>query len=157
MLPDSVVSTLRSDERAALAAAMIIAGAFPDIVSFAARVAGAPHAPKVDAPEPPKRAKARPKRSNGRVREPPDQCNERLVAAMRANPGASIGKLADAIGKSRTSTVTALRRLRDADLAESQDRVWSLTEPPATKETPRWTGPVSAQRRRVEADEREDA
>ena len=48
-------------------------------------------------------------------------------------------------------------RLRDADLAESQDRVWSLTEPPALKETPRWTGPVSAQRRRVEAEEREDA
>jgi hypothetical protein len=76
---------------------------------------------------------------------------------MRANPGASIGKLAEAIGKSRTTTVNALHRLRDADLAESVDRVWSLTEPPAPKETPRWTGPVGAQRRRVEADEREDA
>jgi hypothetical protein len=76
---------------------------------------------------------------------------------MRANRGASIGKLADAIGKSRTTTVTALRRLRDADLAESVDRVWSLTEPPAPKETPRWTAPVSAQRRRVDTEEREHA
>jgi hypothetical protein len=74
---------------------------------------------------------------------------------MRANPGASVGKLAEAIGKSRTTTVTALRRLRDADLAESVDRVWSLTEQPARKETPRWTGPVSAQRRRAEAEKRE--
>ena len=76
---------------------------------------------------------------------------------MRANPGASIGKLADAIGKSRTSTVSALHRLRDADLAESLGRVWSLVEPTAPKETPRWTAPVSAQRRPVEAEERADA
>jgi hypothetical protein len=151
MLPDSVVSTLRTDETSALAA-LIIASSFPDIASFAARVAGAPHAPKVDAPEPPKRIRARPKRNNGRVREAPDQCDERLIAAMKANPGASIGKLADVIGKSKTSTINALHRLRDAGLAESQDRVWSLIEPPAPKETPRWTGPVSAQRRRVEAD-----
>jgi len=156
-LPDSTVSTLRTNEAAALPAAMIIAGAFPDIASFAARVAGTPHVPKAVAPEPPKRVRARPRRGAGRTREAPDQCDERLIAAMRANPGASIGKLADAIGKSRTSTVSALHRLRDADLAESVDRVWSLIEPPAPKETPRWTGPVSAQRRRVEADEREDA
>jgi hypothetical protein len=35
--------------------------------------------------------------------------------------------------------------------------VWTLTEPLPPKETPRWTRPISAQRRRVEADEREDA
>jgi hypothetical protein len=34
-LPASVVSTLRTNETAALAAAMIIAGSSPDIVSFA--------------------------------------------------------------------------------------------------------------------------
>jgi hypothetical protein len=87
----------------------------------------------------------------------PDQCDERLAQAMKANPGASIAALATAIGKSITTTVTALRRLRDADLAESQDRVWSLTEPPAPKETPRWIAPVSAQRRRVEAEARTHA
>ena len=77
MLPDSVVSTLRTDETAALAAAMIIAGAFPDALSFAARVAGAPQGPP-DAPKPEKAAKrsnGHARRSNGRVREAPDQCD----------------------------------------------------------------------------------
>ena len=53
-LPDSVVSTLRTSETAALAAAMIIAESFPDIVGFAARVAGAPDRPKVTARDAPK-------------------------------------------------------------------------------------------------------
>jgi hypothetical protein len=82
--------------------------------------------------------------------------DERLVATMKANPNASIGALAEAIGKSRTSTVTALHRLRDADLAESLGGVWSLVEPPAQKETARWTEPVSASRR-ARVEERENA
>jgi hypothetical protein len=131
-LPDSAVSTLRTNETAALAAAMIIAGAFPEIASFAARVASAPRLSpgnqytgcKVSNEtladyEPPKRARERPKRGNGHVREAPDQCDERLAQAMKANPGASIAALATAIGKSRTSTVTALHQLRDAGLAGS--------------------------------------
>jgi hypothetical protein len=148
---------LQTCETAALAAATIIAGSFPEIASFAARVAGAPHRPKVDAPKPQRIARGRPKRSNRHVREAPDQCDERLTKAMKANPGANIAALARAIGKSRTSTVSALHRLRDAGLAKSLDRVWTLTEPPPQKETPRWTAPVSAQRRRVEAEEREHA
>jgi hypothetical protein len=149
MLPDSVVSTLRTRETAALAAAMIIAGSFPEIVSLAARVAGAPRGPP-DAPKPQKAAKrsnGHARRSDGRVRETPDQCDERLAQAMKANPGATIGALAEAIGKSRTSTVTALHRLRDAGRAESLGRVWSLVEPPAPKETTRWIEPVAASRR----------
>jgi hypothetical protein len=59
-LPDSTVSTLRTNETAALAAAMIIAGSFPDIASFAARVAGGPP----DAPKPLSAAKRR-RRGNG--------------------------------------------------------------------------------------------
>jgi hypothetical protein len=66
---------------------------------------------------------------------------------MRANPNASIGALAEAIGKSRTSTVSALHRLRDADRAESLGGVWSLVEPTAPKETARWIEPVAASRR----------
>jgi hypothetical protein len=150
-LPDSTISALQTCETAALAAALIIASSFPGVLDFAARVSARPASNDT---EPPKRARARPKR---RVREAPDQCDERLAKAMKANPGANIASLAEAIGKSRTSTVTALRRLRDAGLAESLDRVWTLTEPPAPKETPRWTAPVSAQRRRVEAEEREYA
>jgi hypothetical protein len=42
-----------------------------------------------------------------------------LAEAMKANPDAQIATLAAEIGKSRTSTVTALHRLRDAGLAES--------------------------------------
>jgi hypothetical protein len=76
---------------------------------------------------------------------------------MKTNPGANIATLAAAIGKSRTSAVTALHRLRDADLAQSLNGVWSVTEPTAPKETPRWTAPVSAQRHRVETEEREHA
>jgi hypothetical protein len=106
-LPDCTVSILRTNETATLAAVLIVAGVFPEIANFAARVADAPHASKIDAPKPPRRDRGRAKRGNGRVREAPDQCDERLIAAMRANPGASIGKLADAIGKSRTTTVTA--------------------------------------------------
>jgi hypothetical protein len=76
---------------------------------------------------------------------------------MKENPGANIAALATAIGKSRTSTVSALRRLRDADLAESRDRVWSLVEPAEPKPTSKWIAPVSGQRRRVEGEEREHA
>jgi hypothetical protein len=42
-----------------------------------------------------------------------------LAEAMKANPDAQIATLAAEIGKSRTWTVTALHRLRDAGLAES--------------------------------------
>jgi hypothetical protein len=141
MLPDSVVSTLRASETAALAAAMIIVGSFPDIASFAARVAGAPP----DAPEP-QRAVKRSNGHGGRARrEAPDQCDERLVEAMKANP-MTIGALAAATGKSRTSTVSALHRLRDVGLAESLSGVWTLIGPPASKETARWVEPVVASR-----------
>ena len=116
-LPDSTVSALQTCETAALAAALIIASSFPEILDFATRVSA--RRPSTLAPEPPTRARGRRKRSNGRVREALDQCDERLVAAMKANPGASIGALATAIGKSRTSTVTALHQLRDAGLAGS--------------------------------------
>jgi hypothetical protein len=148
-LPDSVIAVLRSDETAALTAMLIVGGAFPDILAFAARV--------LDAPEPRKpAAKRRRKSPAGRRRGERDQNDERLAATMRANPGASIGELADAIGKSRTTTVSALHRLRDADRAESVGRVWSLVEPTEPKPTPKWVAPLGA-RRRVEAEEREHA
>ena len=147
-LPDSVIATLRSNETAALAAMLIIGGSFPDILAFATRVL----APPTAVAEPPKRARGRQRRNNRR-----EACDERLVAAMKANPGASIGELADAIGKSRTTTVSALHRLRDAGLAESLSGISTLTEPPPPKETPRWTAPVSEQRRRARVEEREHA
>jgi hypothetical protein len=145
-LPDPVIATLRSNETAALAAMLIIGGSFPDILAFAARVVEPPQKPSV-ATRPRKRGPRRGER---------EQDDEKLVAAMKANPGGSIGALAEAIGKSRTSTVNALHRLRDAGHAESLDGVWTLTEPPAPKETKRWIEPVGASRRARE-EEREHA
>jgi hypothetical protein len=70
---------------------------------------------------------------------------------MKANPDARIAEWAAAIGKSRTSTVSALHRLRAAGLADSAGRVWRLTDPAEIaaltergrppKEAPRWTTP----------------
>jgi hypothetical protein len=107
-LPESVIATLRSNETTALATMLIVGAAFPHILAFAARV--------LDAPEPQKPAakRRRPltrsfKSPAGRRRE---QGDEKLVAAMKASPGATIGALAEAIGKSRTSTVTALQASR---------------------------------------------
>jgi hypothetical protein len=150
-LPDSVIAVLRSDETAALTAMLIVGGAFPEILAFAARIVEPQQKPSVT------RRPRKPRRSRRHGER--EQDDEKLVAAMKASPGATIGALAEAIGKSRTSTVTALHRLRDADRAESLNGVWWLTEPTAPKETARWTEPVSAQggRRRVEQEERAHA
>jgi hypothetical protein len=101
------------------------------------------------------------------------------AAAMKANPGAEIALLAEAIGKSRTSTVFALhlrhgpRRQRRSGLAPDRpegnrraDRTVAAAEgsaavdapaqragQPPPKEAPQWTPPLSAQgsrRRSVE-------
>ena len=81
----------------------------------------------------------------GERREAPTDAS--LIEAMRANPGASIGDLAATIHRSRTSTVSALKRLRDAGLAESVEGKWRLTEEPAPREpTPKCTAPLSVSR-----------
>jgi hypothetical protein len=56
-----------------------------------------------------------------------------------------INDWATVVGKSRTSVVAALHRVRDAGLAESVEGKWRLTEEPAPREpAPRWTAPLSA-------------
>jgi hypothetical protein len=137
LLPDDVVEALQTCESAALAAAMIIGAAFPEVLAFAARVR-----PQF---EPPKHAKRR--RRSGGQRETIGEVDDKLVAAMKARPGANIGDLAAAIGKSRTSTVSSLHRLRDAELAESRDGVWVLTEPEPVKDIEPWTAPLASRRR----------
>ena len=57
-----------------------------------------------------------------------DQDDEKLVEAMRRNTEATIGDLATAVGKSRSSIVSALHRLRDAGLAQSAEGKWKFTE-----------------------------
>jgi DNA-binding transcriptional ArsR family regulator len=78
-------------------------------------------------------------------READDQA---LVEAMRRNSEATIGELATAVGKSRTSIVSGLHRLREGGLAESVEGKWKLTEEPAPRELPaKWTAPLSASQR----------
>jgi len=61
-----------------------------------------------------------PKLLNLRIaRKARDRDDENLLQAMRGSPEGSIGDWATAVGKWRTSVVTALHRLRDAGLAES--------------------------------------
>jgi hypothetical protein len=104
-LSAAVVTSLRTNETAALAAAMVIAGSFPEIPAFAARGVEGPQRPAETAP---KRARCR---GNGRSRrETLDQIDDRLLAAMKANPGTRISTLAEAIGKSRTAAISALNR-----------------------------------------------
>jgi hypothetical protein len=74
-----------------------------------------------------------------------DRDDEALLAAMKDAPGATIGNWAEAIGKSRTSTVTALHRLRDGDLVTNESGAWALVSGCATpREAARWIEPVSA-------------
>ena len=76
-----------------------------------------------------------------------DQDDERPLDAMRRNTEATIGELAKAVGKSRSSIVTALHRLRDAGLAESAEGSWRLTEaPPPREPAAKWVRPLNADR-----------
>ena len=96
-----------------------------------------------------------PRKANGVVRrartprlakrEADDQA---LLAALRSTPEGSINDWATTIGKSRTSCVSALHRLRDAGLAESREGKWRLTEEPAPREPPaKWIELLSASQR----------
>ena len=49
-LPSDIVARLRSDSTAALAASLILAGSFPDIVSWALRAFGKCAEPKASVP-----------------------------------------------------------------------------------------------------------
>ena len=159
-LPDSVSATLRSDSTAALAALMVIAGAHAELFSWASRMVCGATPAKGSKPPPPKPARtplarkvstnAQPK-SNATAahlasrRKARDRDDENLRQAMRDSPQAPIGEWAMAIGKSRSSVVAALHRLRDAGLAESIEGRWRLSEEPAPREPPpKWVAPLSA-------------
>jgi hypothetical protein len=81
----------------------------------------------------------------------------RLVKAMKANQAPTSPRWRQRSANHEPRPSAPCHRLREAELAESLSGIWTLTEVPPPKETPRWTAPVSAQRRRVETDEREDA
>jgi hypothetical protein len=154
LFPDAFAAAL-SDRTTALAAAFIIATRHADVLQFVARMVGG------DAPEPPRKPKAARKGNGhrkprahgadpylGRRREARDRDDESLVAAMRSNSDGSINDWATTIGKSRTSCVSGLHRLRAAGLAESVGGKWALVEEPAPRQpAPRWIEPLSASQR----------
>jgi hypothetical protein len=67
---------------------------------------------------------------------------------MKASPGATIGAWSEAIHKSRTSTIAGLKRLRDRNLASSnEDGAWAVVEPEAPREPAQpWIQPLKATR-----------
>jgi len=170
-LPDSVSATLRSDPTAALGALMVIAGAHAELFSWAARMvcdatpaarASTNAQPQPKPTEPPgvkapavrkastpstsaQDAQPKPNGSAAHLalrREARDRDDERLLEAMRESPEASIRDWAAAIGKSRTSMVAGLHRLRDAGLATNADKAWALVEESPPKDTRRWVEPL---------------
>ena len=132
---------------------MIIAGSFPDIVSFAARVsAGVKVSNEILADhEPPKRARGRPKRGDGHDR------NAKLTALIRDKPGVTIAEMSRRLKAAPNTVRACLERLENADAIERDGKSWRIPAPRPPVETAKWTGPVSAQRRHVEEEEREHA
>jgi hypothetical protein len=163
-LPESVTAALK-DPTSALAALLVIASAHREIFTWATQVirleAPSSQSPSSPRDRPPhRRAKARKPKANGgrkpadpyheRRRAQRDGADENLLEAMRASPGATINDLAAAIGKSRTSTVTGLHRLRDAGLVTNAGRNWALAlvEQDAPHEpVEKWVAPLSAKGR----------
>jgi hypothetical protein len=128
-LPEALSTVLRSDSTAALAALMVIAASHRDLLAWAARMLGAEppveaKGPKSNGPAKQARSAHKPKGKaahRARRREARDADDQALLEAMRDAPEGTIGDWATAIGKGRSSTVSALKRLRDA----SQMRITS--------------------------------
>jgi hypothetical protein len=138
-LPADVVARLRSDSTAALAASLILAGSFPDIVSWALRAfSGKDSEPKVRVPaDSDAQSKHAPKpRSAGKS-------DRALLAVMRANPGASLADLIRLGRRPRPSTVLSLKRLEEAGLVEHPSKgVYTVVEE-APPPKPAWVEPLS--------------
>jgi hypothetical protein len=138
-LPADIVACLRSDSTAALAASLILAGSFPDIVSWALRAfGGKSDEPKVKVP-------AHGDRKSQRVPRPQHavKSDQALLAVMRANPGASLADLIRLGRRPRTSTVLSLKRLEEAGFVEhpSKGVYTAIDEAPPPKSA--WVEPLS--------------
>ena len=147
-LPCDVVVRLKSDPTAALAAALILAGAFPDLVLWAVRMfrgepdgerkangaGGSNGVAKSDGPlGPAHRIKSGDAgRAKGRdtSREAAAKHDQALLALMRANPRVAVTELIRMNGRPRNSTVLSLDRLEKAGLIEHAGRgKWSVAGP----------------------------
>ena len=168
-LPSDVVARLRSNSTAALAPALVLASAFPDLVLWAmavfsgkerggaaegmaetrdARAASADPAPIQD------QQNRRVQIAIGRhaPREAAAKHDQALLALMRANPRVAVTELIRMNGRPRNSTALSLDRLEKAGLVEHAGRgKWSVIEPdlleaPAPKPAG-WIEPLSANRK----------
>jgi hypothetical protein len=144
-LASDVVARLRTDPTAALAAALILAGSFPDLVQWALRAFGgqARCAGKANG-ESTRATKA----SHANPREAAKGHDQALLELMRVNPGASLAEIIRLNGRPRNSTALSLERLEEAGLVEHAGRgKWSVVDPdlleaPAPKPAG-WLAPLS--------------
>jgi hypothetical protein len=112
-LPSDIVTRLRSDSTAALAASLILAGSFPDIVSWALRAFSIKDSePKASLLE----DVGKSKHTHTPKPRPAVKSDQALLAVMRANPGASLADLIRLGRRPRKSTVSSLKRLEEAGL-----------------------------------------
>jgi hypothetical protein len=138
-LPSDVVARLRSDSTAALAASLILAGSFPDIVSWALRAfSSKSDEPNVNVP-----ARGDGKNRHAPRPQPAVKSDQALLAVMRANPGASLADLIQLGRRPRTSTVLSLKRLEEAGLVEhpSKGVYTAVDQGPLPKSA--WVEPLS--------------
>jgi hypothetical protein len=162
-LPSDVVARLKSDPTAALAAALILAGSFPDLVSWAMKAFGGKEDAKAnrelkangaggsngvarsDGAKKSVRAKGRPNSREGAAKH-----DQALLAPMRANPDANVTEIIRINGRPRNSTVLSLERLEKAGLVEHARRgKWTVVDPAPKPPGPQargWIEPLSGAR-----------
>jgi hypothetical protein len=136
-LPADIVARLRSDSTAALAASLILAGSFPDIVSWALRAFGKSGELKPSIPTDEGKNRHAPKS------KPAAKSDQALLAVMRANPGASLADLIRLGRRPRTSTVLSLKRLEEAGLVEHPSKGVYAVIDQVTTPKPAWIEPMS--------------
>jgi hypothetical protein len=158
-LPDQVSILLRSSPTAAMAALVLISTSHRGLLDWFARTVCGEEPASEPQPRPKlsgaARRRARKSNGNGNGAYKPrdgdsrlparDEADKRLLEAMRKNPDGVINDWVMVVGKSRTSVVAGLHRLRAAGLAKSDEGKWALTEDPPPREPPaKWISPVSA-------------
>jgi hypothetical protein len=161
-LSSNVVIQLRSDPTAALAAALILAGSFPDLVSWAMRTLGGKDCAKATeskangvghdkastSAQPRKAAKLNGVNGPHNPREAAAEHDQVLLALMQANPDASVTEIIEMNNRPRNSTMLSLERLEKAGLVEHASRgKWTPIDPdllkaPAPKPAG-WLAPLS--------------
>ena len=161
-LSDHIADQLRGDPTSALAALFVIANVHREIFSWVARtICGDGTKPR---PRASRAARRSASRSNGAVRKPAasrgsylarrhearDRDDESLLEAMKTSPGGPINAWGETVGKSRSSIISALHRLRDQGVVENSDGVWSLAaqQEALAEQPPKWVAPVRGTDRR---------